>query len=195
MTTRDVLLSAADLVERGWSQRAFARDSDGDIVPVLSPYAASFCAYGALCRVAHTSVDFPAAEGGTVDLAARALSTVTGSTIIAYWNDRTSRTAAEGLSPLLCATPTTKLMRASRAPHITTERFRACACAGRSPETKRAHPKVSFSEHVSVNVVRPYVLYYVLGVGVKKYLYRYLSERPASLCICRKILSGLVPAG
>jgi hypothetical protein len=49
---QQLLLDAADLIERtGWTKHWYARDKDGNQVPLLSPYACLFCAWGAMHRV------------------------------------------------------------------------------------------------------------------------------------------------
>lgn len=50
---RNVLLNAADLLEKkGWTQGCDARDADGRTVALDSELAQSFCAIGAVHRVA-----------------------------------------------------------------------------------------------------------------------------------------------
>ena len=48
MKTYDVLKMAADLVDKGWTQGAFARLADGTRTSSYDPLAASFCLTGAL---------------------------------------------------------------------------------------------------------------------------------------------------
>lgn len=45
-----VVSKAIELLEKGWCQRAFAKDQDGNQVPVDSPDACTFCTLGALIR-------------------------------------------------------------------------------------------------------------------------------------------------
>lgn len=90
-TPAEVLLAAAELVERGWTQGALARKADGTRVPIYSRHAVSFCAIGAISRVAKRGVDH------NRDDAALALSRVTRGTrgrLISEWNDAPNQTAA-----------------------------------------------------------------------------------------------------
>lgn len=84
MKTSDVLLKAAEIVEQGWCQGELARNADGYVVPPRSHTAASWCAMGAIYRVAE---DLSAS-------AKRFLRAAVGSPHLAQWNDG-CRTQAE----------------------------------------------------------------------------------------------------
>ena len=52
MEVIEYLTHARNLIEKGWTQHHFARDSNGDPVPsITSPSATCFCTLGALGRV------------------------------------------------------------------------------------------------------------------------------------------------
>jgi hypothetical protein len=48
-----ILTAARDLVEQGWTQRAFARDKDGYLLDLTQKEAVAYCAIGAFDRAAH----------------------------------------------------------------------------------------------------------------------------------------------
>jgi len=48
MTPREILLRAAELVERGWCQEAYARDAKGREVASSDPVACCYCPVGAI---------------------------------------------------------------------------------------------------------------------------------------------------
>lgn len=48
----EVLLDAKELLNRGWTTKAFARDANGTPVPVMSERAVSFCLLAAISRAA-----------------------------------------------------------------------------------------------------------------------------------------------
>lgn len=88
MSAQEVLLRAADRVERGWTQGAQARDEYDCGVPSTHPSAVCWCAIGAICVEAR-----PDWRG--YDRAMLALSAVLGVGGVARWNDEPGRTAAE----------------------------------------------------------------------------------------------------
>lgn len=57
MEIHEVLDSAADLVEKGWTQGSFAKTDDGHQVFVMSNLATCFCASGAVRRASRTAID------------------------------------------------------------------------------------------------------------------------------------------
>lgn len=84
MSVAELLLDAKDLLNDGWSRDAFARDDDGNPVPVQSIHASSFCIIGALIRAA-----------GSMDDAAEAIQLLASAfhdTSINKWNDDPSVT-------------------------------------------------------------------------------------------------------
>jgi hypothetical protein len=50
-TTKDILVEARDLIEKGWCQGDGARGATGKVVRPLDPDAVCFCAVGAIDRV------------------------------------------------------------------------------------------------------------------------------------------------
>ena len=58
MTTKEVLVKARTLVEKGWTQGAFAKDDYGYIVKSTDPKACSWCATGAIQAVLPKNVPF-----------------------------------------------------------------------------------------------------------------------------------------
>ena len=48
MTTKQILVKARALIERGWTQNTAARNADGDHVAATSRHACRWCATGAL---------------------------------------------------------------------------------------------------------------------------------------------------
>lgn len=86
------------LIEKGWTQGAFARDTYGERVPVRDPNACTFCLLGALNRTAETH---GLVEGGAKQQALMALWTAKGTaTGIAAYNDQPVRTK-EGILALI----------------------------------------------------------------------------------------------
>lgn len=90
--TREILIDARELVARGWTQGASARNAAGEICGVLSPQATQFCASGACFKVAFDR-DFDATEaaGAVVELGRRGRS-------VFSWQDRPGRTQEEVLT-------------------------------------------------------------------------------------------------
>ena len=48
MTTKEILQEAHSYIEKGWTQKAYARDAGGKPVDAKDPDACSWCAVGAL---------------------------------------------------------------------------------------------------------------------------------------------------
>jgi hypothetical protein len=85
----EVLTKARALVERGWTQRASARNERGEIVPTTSDAACTWCALGALSVCGLDGSWVPAA-------AALAVANFgTSDAHIPTWNDAPERTQAE----------------------------------------------------------------------------------------------------
>lgn len=87
-TTRDMLIEARALVEKGWCQGYQAKDETGACVSHESAKARSFCAYGACWR----------AEGTVSGPASMALRRAFGSLGVGTWNDAPDRTQADVLA-------------------------------------------------------------------------------------------------
>lgn len=101
MTPREVLLKAAELVERGWCQGHGATDKSGNTVDRDADDAACFCALGAISRATQGTKqsvrndlfwDARARLGDVVDQA--------GFMGVAPWNDAPGRTQAEVVQAL-----------------------------------------------------------------------------------------------
>ena len=87
-STRDILVAAADLLERpgSWTQFAFARDAAGNEVYPKDPKASSFDVIGAIKRVAPS---FTVAEE-VIEM----IPYIDGKPL-SRWNDDTTRTQSE----------------------------------------------------------------------------------------------------
>ena len=48
MTNKEIFVNARGLIEKGWTQKAYARDANGDVVFPKDPNACEWCAMGAL---------------------------------------------------------------------------------------------------------------------------------------------------
>ena len=114
--TKAVLGRTCDLLEqRGWTQRTWAADADGCVVPVQADDATCFCLVGALRRAVSdligvnvVSVAGPAVDDATIDFAGnvyvrarfhldtivRRLPSWSGGAAV-DWNDADGRTAAD----------------------------------------------------------------------------------------------------
>lgn len=106
-----ILTRAADLVRRGWTQCAWARNVDGERVLLIDDSACSFCASGAIRRAEvdlgyNGSVKYPLSYqvGRAGEAAIRAVrrAAKTPCSII-EWNDGPDRTAREVEEVLLRA--------------------------------------------------------------------------------------------
>jgi len=53
MSLADLFLKQAEILERGWTKNASARDENGKTCSTTSDAAASFCFFGALTRAAY----------------------------------------------------------------------------------------------------------------------------------------------
>jgi hypothetical protein len=90
MTVADDLRAARALVEKGWTQGAYARTKTGKECPDRSLHAKCWCASGAIWRVcAHDGIGFSEAH--------KQLSAAINKPI-PYWNDAPGRTQAEVLA-------------------------------------------------------------------------------------------------
>lgn len=85
ITAKDLLLEAANLVDRGWTQHAYARGKDRYPIDPQSPDAVCWCALGAM-----RSAGPP--EGDTFRLAVELLRRHVGVTVN-IWNDGPDQTA------------------------------------------------------------------------------------------------------
>ena len=94
-TAKEVLLTAADIVEKGWTQGVFATNAFGKGVPVESPEACSFCVLGALDKAAETGIGEMAWRE-----AEKALFRTVRSPSLPAWNDAPERTQAEVVAAL-----------------------------------------------------------------------------------------------
>jgi hypothetical protein len=89
--TADVLREARALVQRGWTQRWFAKDAIGRRCHSDNPLAACWCASGALGRASGLN-------SVVYSKAIAALNAVVGDVGIAAWNDEPDRTQDEVLA-------------------------------------------------------------------------------------------------
>lgn len=95
--TASILNAAADICERGWAQRAWARDRQGAKVGGASVTAVCWCAGDAIFQAA--KVIAPQGYFGAVQTACRALRRHINANI-ATWNDAPARTQAEVVETL-----------------------------------------------------------------------------------------------
>jgi hypothetical protein len=86
----DKLRKAKALIERGWTQGAFARRANGRVIGYESDDASCFCIAGALMRVTPLISDF--------ERLCHPLTRATGSPRLDHWNDAPGRTQAEVLA-------------------------------------------------------------------------------------------------
>jgi hypothetical protein len=93
---KEVLVRAKDLVSKGWTQRARARDVGGKICNFASDEACSFCLVGALSR-AEVDLNLDAWEKvrvrGVIGDSLRPMRALP----LAFWNDRAERTQEEAV--------------------------------------------------------------------------------------------------
>lgn len=80
---------AGKLIEKGWTQNAYARDEKGNKVPHRSPDATCWCTYGAINR----AYQHPDAYHRAVSL----LTPHIGTPYLMKWNDDRHRTKEEVL--------------------------------------------------------------------------------------------------
>lgn len=95
-TTTDVLNQAADLIEKGWTQKTLARNKQDQGCSPNNKNAVAWCVMGALLRVTDRSITY-----------FTALNTLRGQmelgTSINSWNDHPKRTQAEVVTALRAA--------------------------------------------------------------------------------------------
>jgi hypothetical protein len=89
-TTKDILIEARELIAKGWTQGANARDLQGKIVDESDEAAVCFCVYGAISRAECCD----GYSGSARDLFADA----NGVYLIDAWNDAPERTKPEVLA-------------------------------------------------------------------------------------------------
>ena len=98
-TAARVLDRAAAYVDRGWTQRAKARNADGDSWSPHSPDATCWCALGAVQAALGDLVDErtrdPRKRHLIFDCALDTLCTETGSDTVSVWNDDPAQTAQD----------------------------------------------------------------------------------------------------
>lgn len=100
MTALAILKEARTLIdEKGWTQRASARDPYGNNVGATNRHAVCFCSLGALHRAA-VELHGPSADMAEIKHAIDRLqrSLPQGFTAVSLWNDRSERTKAEVLA-------------------------------------------------------------------------------------------------
>lgn len=95
MTAAEMLNAAADLCERGWTQKASAINDQGDRVDPWDNEATAWCALGALCVAG-------GAERAEWEQALKSVVDVTGY-LLTYWNDQPGRTQEEVVAALRAA--------------------------------------------------------------------------------------------
>ena len=93
MTIKAILQAARDLIAKGWTQGAYARDARDAVTPYGGPSACKFCASGAIAHII-------GGNAAASDEWYRALRVLTETTNwpIASWNDQPYRTQADVLS-------------------------------------------------------------------------------------------------
>ncbi len=96
----ETLQRAAEMVGRpgGWTQRAWARNANGDQVDHSDPGAVSFCPSGAISRACHDVGSYDALE-----LAYGALLRHVRGALVSTWNDSPERTQADVVHALTIA--------------------------------------------------------------------------------------------
>jgi hypothetical protein len=89
-TTKDILIEARELIAKGWTQGANARDSQDKIVDESSEAAVCFCVYGAISRAEGPAHYSGSARVGFAD--------ATEISLIDVWNDAPERTKPDVLA-------------------------------------------------------------------------------------------------
>lgn len=112
LTGEAILASARDLVARGWSRSADARDDSGRAVDAGSPTARRWSLLGALVAAADLPTDLSPATLRPLRAALGALAEVIEDPLLAEWNDAPSRTQEDVVDVL------------ERARRICAERYR-----------------------------------------------------------------------
>ncbi len=87
-TMYEALNEAADLLDKGWTTEAFARDKDGEPVSTISEAAVSFCLSGAVERVTWGQMT---PEGSLRIQMYRAVCAVVPGESLLEWNDRQAK--------------------------------------------------------------------------------------------------------
>jgi hypothetical protein len=98
VTTRETLLAAADLVDRGWCRNRIAMDGFGKPCEPHDPKACRWCVMGAIRGASR--------DGGEANEARRALRNhlqLSATVSVPDWNDRSNRTQAEVSAALRAA--------------------------------------------------------------------------------------------
>ena len=85
MTPTEILIAAREKIERGWTQKEYARTDGGEGVKYNSPDAVCWCSIGAIC-----AVDDSRAGDSTVRIFADTIEIRTAD--IPHWNDAPDRT-------------------------------------------------------------------------------------------------------
>lgn len=98
-TQKELVKTAIGLVKKGWTQGAYARDSEGVQTSDYSPNACSFCVLGSLSRAAIDTQNYQA-YGPTVSLFMRFLLKKGWPGMPSRWNDSPTRTQAEVIKTL-----------------------------------------------------------------------------------------------
>lgn len=93
--TRDCLITARELLARGWCQRRYAVNAEGTFVSSLDPDAVAWCAIGAITRASCAS-DAPLSMPPAVDIIRELIAAETMD--IEHWNDAPGRTQADVLA-------------------------------------------------------------------------------------------------
>jgi hypothetical protein len=107
-TAAAILSEARGLLVSGWSRRAQARDSNGNVVPAWSEDACSWSVLGALLASWHRQqaesldMDFVAHgfDARALGDATQAIGDVTGNASIEGWNDHPARTVGEVIATI-----------------------------------------------------------------------------------------------
>lgn len=108
MTTAEILLKAADLIEPegAWTTEAYARNDGGDIVQPGDPSASCWCLIGAIGRVDRFNPSYMALDKFEAMPAIQALTAVTDGVWPPNWQDSIGRTQAEVVAALRAAAKT-----------------------------------------------------------------------------------------
>jgi len=92
MTPTQILIAAREKIERGWTQKAYARSEDGSSVAYNSPDAVCWCPIGAIVAV---DSSLGRASDQAVKIFAETVETSTSK--LTQWNDTPDRTQDEVL--------------------------------------------------------------------------------------------------
>lgn len=91
--TNQVLLDAAAIVRKGWTQGELAVDANGEFVWATHPKACKWCALGAMTLAVANQNKFVSRK--LLKDAVAALSSAVGTRQLSYWNDAPERTAEQ----------------------------------------------------------------------------------------------------